>query len=208
LRFCRPIHEHILPEVYAPQVHRQLAHIRIEHHGYASDELYRAKLRRNLAILHRYHDEHPEDVSTVYDLGRTYAGLGEWREAKDYLTRFLSVRHLAHDLSGRAAYRLLIDLEWSHGDRKEAMRIAQEGCREFPHDSHLVSAAASMLAQIGELQLAEEGFRRARALFDPQHMNVGVSSSYGASLDAAINHLTDLRRDAAQPAREGQTIHV
>lgn len=71
----------------SPDVRRPLVRIRFNHFGYDPATIdTKAKCERNLELLFRDLNDHPNDARTLFYIGREHAGLGQRDEALHYLT--------------------------------------------------------------------------------------------------------------------------
>lgn len=179
LRFRGKVHERI----HFDAVDATNADVKILTHGYATRELWRAKLGRNLRILER--QTHGSDPLADFDLGRTLAGLGRYPEAVAALGRFLASRQ-PHPLANRQAYRRLVDCHCEMDDLNAAMAAARRGLGRYPDDARLASQVAGLLLGAGEFGLALEGFREAIRLYDPARPDFGIPSDFPAMLRMGV----------------------
>jgi len=197
IRFHGRVHERIQPEkikgITPDELHglaHRLADVRIDHTGYETEPQFRAKLRRNLAILEEMAAEPDFDPIVLFDLGRTRAGLGgNHDQALAELERFLATMDVRHTVAGRVAHRRIVELHWERREHQLAATAADRGLRAYPDDQVLVAATAGMLAMIGETDLAREGFLHARRLCQTQRVEFGIATDFAAKIERSLASL-------------------
>ena len=188
IRFHGRIHERIHPERDARDCSIQPSHVQIDHHGYADQAVFTAKLERNLRISLKELRESLVVVDPLlyFDIGRTYNALDKRHEARTWLHKFLSKANPSHTIAIRVAYRLLAGAYRATGNLQAAMATAQEGLGRFPDDALLVSWVADTLSNEGLTDLALEGYRRALKLYRTDQMDAGVPVDFRSQIVAAI----------------------
>jgi len=178
LRFEFRIHEQILPAIRRAGGEVAFTDIYVVHSG--SDRTLdgkQRKLERDLRILYRELDDHPEHPFVLFNLGMTYADAGKSQQAVQFLEDCLRVSQ-SGESHVRKAYALLVSaLRQSH-EPETAQKRCQDALTRFPQDLELNFLHALLLQETGEL-------RQAAAVYDmllkPQ------SSRHFSSLDAGLS---------------------
>jgi tetratricopeptide (TPR) repeat protein len=169
LRFDGRIHEQILRAINAASGEVAWSDLFVLHSGYDhSPEGQKRKLERDLRILHQELKERPEHPFTLFNLGMTYADVGEYRQAADYLHRSLKASgpkesHL------RKVYALLVNcyrnLELPH--------VAEDWCRQglekFPLDAELRFYQGNLHHEAGRLAEAVRSFQHLLEVKEEAH---------------------------------------
>jgi len=178
LKFDGRIHEQVLPAIRALGGEVDWTDIYVVHSG--SDQTLAGRARkqeRDLRILHLELGERPSHPFTLFNLGMTYADMGEYQQAVHYLTSSIAASgpgesHL------RKAYALLVSC---YGEQ-DRLDLASSTCNEarklFPDDAELLFRSGIMAHRRSLLQEAEEAYV---ALLQPRE-----TSRYFASVDRGI----------------------
>jgi GT2 family glycosyltransferase/tetratricopeptide (TPR) repeat protein/2-polyprenyl-3-methyl-5-hydroxy-6-metoxy-1,4-benzoquinol methylase len=179
LRFDGRIHEQILPAINAANGEVAWSDAFVLHAGYDhSPEGQKRKLERDLRILHQELKERPEHPFTLFNLGMTYADMGEYRQAADYLHRSLKASgpkesHL------RKVYALLVNCYRN----LELPYIAEDWCRQglekFPLDAELRFYQANLYHEAGRLPDAVRCFQHLLEVKEEPHYQ-----SYDRGIDS------------------------
>ncbi|MEN6438427.1 MAG: glycosyltransferase [Syntrophobacter sp.] len=91
LCFTGRIHEQLFPNAVKAGVEFVTTDIVIQHHGYMTPEMRKAKARRNLAMLERERDKGGEYSGVYFYLSITHASLGDLAEAKSCMLKALDL---------------------------------------------------------------------------------------------------------------------
>ncbi len=91
LRFTGRIHEQLFPNAVKAGVEFVTTDIVVQHHGYTTPEMRRAKARRNLLMLERERDRGGEYSGVYFYLSITHASLGSMEEAKACMLKALEL---------------------------------------------------------------------------------------------------------------------
>lgn len=91
LLFTGRIHEQLFPNAVKAGVEFVNTDIVIQHHGYMTPEMRRAKALRNLAMLERERDRGCEYSGVYFYLSITHASLGNTEEAKQCMLKSLDL---------------------------------------------------------------------------------------------------------------------
>ncbi len=81
VRFEMPVHEQVTPSLGRLGLEMLATEIRVEHTGYSTPEIVRAKKERYLKIIERWLDEHPEDYMQRSHVALTYYSTDRLDEA-------------------------------------------------------------------------------------------------------------------------------
>lgn len=160
LRFEHRIHEQIIPAIRRAGGEVAWTDLFVVHAGYDhTPEGQLKKKERDLRILHRELTELPDHPFTLFNLGMTYADVGEPSRAVGYLED--SLRHSAlGDSHRRKAYSLLAFCRAALGELPEAIRTCEEGLSECPEDIELHFRHGVYLHAAGRLPEAVAAYER------------------------------------------------
>ena len=165
LRFEHRIHEQIIPAINRAGGQTAWTDIFVVHSGYDhSPEGQERKKQRDLKLLHLELEEQPQHPFTLFNLGMTYADIGEWGRAIEFLERCL--RHSGEVESHvRKVYALLVSCHARTGHAAEARAVCERGLRRFPEDTEIRFRQAMLLHESG--RLAEAVAAYLKILHDP-----------------------------------------
>ncbi len=194
LRFEGRIHEQILPAIRRAGGEVAWTDAFVLHSGYDhTPEGQERKKERDLRILHRELAERPDHPFTLFNLGMTYADVGEHPTAIDFLRRCL--RHSEPGESHRRkAYALIAFCESRLEKVFEALSVCQEGLAEFPGDLELRFRRGLLLQEGGRLE-------EAVAAYEDVLANPG--ERYFASVDRGIGGFKARQNLASVHAERG-----
>ncbi|WP_227255103.1 glycosyltransferase [Frigoriglobus tundricola] len=177
LRFEHRIHEQIIPAIRRAGGGVAWTDLFVVHAGYDhSPEGQARKKERDLRILHRELAEKPGHPFTLFNLGMTYADVGEPGRAAGYLEESLRASVLG-DSQRRKAYALLAFCRAALGDAAGALRTCDAGLAECPEDVELRFRAGVYLHATGRLREAVAAYERVLA---------GGGPRYFTSLDRGV----------------------
>lgn len=149
LYFEGRIHEQILSAISRAGGNTAWTDIFVVHSGYDHTPAGQArKNERDLRLLHLELKEQPRHPFTLFNLGMTYAHMGQPEEAIGYLQRSLQ-NSGPNETHLRKAYALLLHSQNEAGQREEAWQTCQEGLRRFPTDVELRFRKGVLLHQQG-----------------------------------------------------------
>ncbi|NGZ07583.1 MAG: glycosyltransferase family 2 protein [Magnetococcales bacterium] len=108
IRFVNPVHEGIADTVFRawPDQPPEKIDLRLIHHGYSAG-LNKEKIRRNVAILHKWVARDPHTIYGRYKLGMNLRFLGQERAGAEYLEQAL---RLADQDPDRSSLTFLVEL--------------------------------------------------------------------------------------------------
>lgn len=169
LRFEHRIHEQIIPAIRRAGGEVAWTDLFVVHAGYDhSPEGQALKKERDLRILHRELTEMPGHPFTLFNLGMTYADVGEPRRAAGYLED--SLRHSAPgDSQRRKAYSLLSFCRAARGDLPGALGACEAGLAECPEDVELRFRHGVYLHATGRLREAVAAYERVLSASGPRY---------------------------------------
>ncbi|CAG7649201.1 hypothetical protein PAESOLCIP111_05815 [Paenibacillus solanacearum] len=164
VRFDGRIHEQAIPSILSgkPGAIIETSGLRIVHDGYLPARMeQKQKLQRNMKILRRVVEEHPDDPFHLYNIGVAYYQLGELEQAADALERS---RRLVH---AQASFRptlirvsAQVDLDLNRCDDARKLLMTETVLRygDYPDLHHLLGAACE---RMGLLQEAFHSYHKA-----------------------------------------------
>jgi tetratricopeptide (TPR) repeat protein len=128
--------------------------------------------------LHLELAERPEHPFTLFNLGMTYADIGEFAQAADYLKR--SRQHSEPgDSHVRKVYALLVQCHAGMGNHAAALDSCLEGLGHFPKDAELLFRKALLLHDAGRLEEAAQAYRHLLETDEPAHFKSVVKGLRG-----------------------------
>ena len=122
----------------------------------------RRKHERDLRILHLDVQERPEHPFVLFNLGMTYADMGEHAQAVDWLRRSIEVAQPAESHL-RKAYALLAASYDQLEEFGRAWTVCLDGLARFPDDPELLFRKGMLAHRVGRLREAEAAYRGVRA---------------------------------------------
>jgi FkbM family methyltransferase len=159
LRFEGRIHEQILPAIRRSGGETAWTDVFVVHSGYDhSPEGQERKKQRDLKLLHLELEERPEHPFTLFNLGMTYADIGEYARAAEFLTRSIH-RSGEGESHLRKAYALLTYCESRLQHAAKAREVCSRGIQLFPEDAELRFRQAILLHEEGKLPEAVAAYR-------------------------------------------------
>ncbi|MCS6850164.1 MAG: tetratricopeptide repeat protein [Gemmataceae bacterium] len=147
------VHEQILPGLRRLGDRIQLTDVIITHLGYEGGGRSPEKLERNLRLLLRDLDDHPEHPFVLDNLGRTCFALGRLPEAIAYLRRALRVHPdpaTAVEIVG-----FLLRAHRALGELPAAQALCQAARQRFPASAELQLQEGILALEAGNLSRAE-----------------------------------------------------
>jgi GT2 family glycosyltransferase/tetratricopeptide (TPR) repeat protein/2-polyprenyl-3-methyl-5-hydroxy-6-metoxy-1,4-benzoquinol methylase len=152
LRFEGRIHEQILPAIRALGGQVAWTDLFVTHSGYDhSPEGQERKKQRDLHLLHLEHKERGEHTFTLFNLGMTYADIGQHEEAVDYLRRSIAAA-IPEESHLRKAYALLVHSLGKLNQPESAWEVCSRGLELFAGDLELSFRRAILMHERGDLQ--------------------------------------------------------
>jgi hypothetical protein len=223
LFFSGRIHEQIIPAIRRAGGEIAWTDIFVVHSGYDhSPEGQERKKQRDLRLLHLELKEQREHPFTLFNLGMTYADIGQHREAIGFLQH--SIRNSGRGESHlRKAYAILVHSLQQLGQLDEAWRICREALTGFADDPELLFRKALVLHALGKSGEAVKAYHdllkcEARAPFQqrgaghpglpgPAQPGGGPRSRGGVAprLPGGAKLSPRLARPRTEPAGTGQT---
>jgi hypothetical protein len=128
IRWRYRVHEQILPAVRQAVGMVRAADVVIDHLGYQDPAAQAAKNERNLRLLRRDLAEHPTDPFILFNMGWTYAEVGQVAEALPLLQSSLERSH-PQDSIVRKLYPLIMECHRRLGQRAPALASCRDGRR-------------------------------------------------------------------------------
>jgi len=160
------------------------------HHGYtdaADPDIFNRKHKRNLPLLHKAHDENPNDLNILKLLAKSYNSLGEPKKAKEYIDKGMSLAlaDSTHEMFP-AFYRLLVEYNMklaTDESRRAALSVISEF---FSRRQKLSVSAIDMYADKGECHFNLKEYKEAAEAFDKSYEL--IKQYLSGKLDAAEIH--------------------
>jgi tetratricopeptide (TPR) repeat protein len=179
LKFDGRIHEQLLLAIRRAGGEVQWTDIFVIHSGAdRSPEGLRRKRERDLRLLQLELSERPEHPFTLFNLGMTYADIGDHASAIHHLHRCLKASE-PQESHVRKAYALLVGSFSEAGEHEAALRACGEGLALFPRDKELLFRKGLTAHKLGRLDDAVEAYASVLASDEPQHfssMDKGIAS--------------------------------
>jgi FkbM family methyltransferase len=179
LRFEGRIHEQVLPAIYRAGGDVRMTDLFVVHTGYDhSPQGQEKKIERDLRLLHLELKEQPEHPFTLFNLGMTYADIGEYAQGADFLRRCLE-RSPPQASHVRKAYALLVHCYEQAGEREAAWAACQQGLQWYPKDAELNFRKANLLLARGRLAEAVQAYQSVLQTEDEPHFGSVVRGITG-----------------------------
>jgi tetratricopeptide (TPR) repeat protein len=159
LRWTYRVHEQILPALRAAGGEVRWSDVTIRHVGYVDPAVRRAKLDRDLRLLHLDDRAKPDDPFTLFNLGTVYLDLNKPAEALSLLRRSLQ-RSRPADSIVRKLYALIVGCHRRLGKPDEALAACREGLGQYPRDAELLFLEGLLQRERGDAAAAESSWRR------------------------------------------------
>ncbi len=163
------VHEQIMPCLEELRYEVNWSVVQITHQGYSDAALVHRKVNRDLQLLLLDYLVFPHDPCILFHLGKAYARLNNFPQALVYLLRSL---HYAEPKAEWVA-RLYVDIVAimiTLGRKKEALSMTIEGLSHHTLNPALMWRQAQLLAEIGELQAAEQTILRLLGIAQQEFM--------------------------------------
>ena len=194
VRWQYRVHEQLLPSLRASGAEVVDVDIGIEHIGYLAPGAVARKLARNLGLLELELIEYPNDAFVLFNLGRSYAGLGRHLEALPHLerARTLIERGACMGPSWIDVFAELVRCLRANGQQDRAFDLCKLGVDHDPTAAVLIRLLADLHEKRGEAALAIEHFERL--------LETGVSGAparFYTRQRLAQLHITQGQREAA-----------
>jgi FkbM family methyltransferase len=158
LRFDGRIHEQILPAISKAGGEVAVTDLFVTHSGYDhSPEGQEHKKQRDLRLLNLELGERPDHPFTLFNLGMTYADLGEYERAAGYLERSIA-NSGPRETHLRKAYALLVYCRAQLRRPQAAWKACQEGLKRFPEDVELRFRKGILEHEAGRLEDAVQTY--------------------------------------------------
>jgi glycosyltransferase involved in cell wall biosynthesis len=149
LRFEGRIHEQILPAIRRAGGETIWTDLFVVHSGYDhSPKGQEHKKERDLRLLNLELRERPDHPFTLFNLGMTYADVGDYRQAVTFLQRSIE-RSGPTESHLRKAFALLVHCQGGLGQLQSAEETCREGLARFPEDLELRFRRGILLHELG-----------------------------------------------------------
>ena len=172
IRYISPVHEYISYDGSEMGIDTKLSDIRIIHHGYLQGIVAeRNKAQRNLLLIKKACEEHPDDPFHWYNYGMTAHVL------RDYPTAIMGLEKMRELLKGQARGFLpaaLVTLAECYceqsNDLEKALAVVEECIASVPHLPNAHFTLGRIYARMGRRAEAREAFLA--AIDDAQHRHI------------------------------------
>ena len=175
IRWQYRVHEQITPAIARRGGVLRPTDVVIRHSGYAERSGHRAKLERNLRLLHLDQAEHPDDPSILFHLGWTYQAMNRPAEALPALQRSIELS-APLQLTASMQYTVMALCYRQLGQEELAFAVCKEGRNQFPDDPDLLSHEAALRWRYGDLQGSEECLVRLLAVLPQMKSSIAVDA--------------------------------
>ncbi|KZE82130.1 hypothetical protein AV654_08715 [Paenibacillus elgii] len=179
-RFTGRIHEQIAENIQQvnPEARFVMTDIRVHHYGYqAHIRASKNKTERNLALLKKELEEHPQHSFHLYNIGIEYLQNNQVEEALDAFHQ--SIRY-AHPMANYAhlLYKCEARCYAAMSRLKEAIDSCDRGIALYPDYTDLYHYKGCYQMTLGDFQSAKQSFRKAGHYSEPKgyHTEAGVGS--------------------------------
>ncbi len=154
IRWTYRVHEQILPAIRRAGDPVRWSDVTIRHVGYIDPTLRRAKLERDVRLLHAEAAENPDDPFVLFNLGSVYLELERTAEALPLLSRSLERSHPGDSIV-RKLHALIVQGLRRLGRSDEALAACRSGRAVYPDDAELLFQEALILRGLGRAAEAE-----------------------------------------------------
>jgi glycosyltransferase involved in cell wall biosynthesis/tetratricopeptide (TPR) repeat protein len=177
IRFEGRIHEQLLGAIRRLGGEVAWTEIAVVHSGadHSPDGRQR-KYARDLKLLQLELSEHPRHPFVWFNLGMTYADMGQYQQAVEALERSVELAQPGESQL-RKAYALLVASYQQLGQLQRAWETCQRGLEACPGDTELAFRAGILHHHFGRYELAVQAYQDALA---------PTAQRYLSSLDRAI----------------------
>jgi tetratricopeptide (TPR) repeat protein len=161
LRFAGAVHEQVVWPDGTAAAAEVATGVTVYHHGYVEgDDPMAERDERNLRILLRRVETHPDDAWAQFNLGHHYYARGDMAEAVGPLRRALDLSDQGRPLRARA-FTVLSGAHLTLGDLPAAESVAREGLAQLPEYPELHFALGAALRKQDRVEEAEAAFEAA-----------------------------------------------
>jgi glycosyltransferase involved in cell wall biosynthesis/tetratricopeptide (TPR) repeat protein len=178
-RWSYRIHEQILPALRNTNAKVGWSGVTVRHVGYIDATVRKRKLQRDVRLLQLDVQDHPEDPFTLFNLGSVYSEMGDYKAAIAALEKSLARSH-PKDSIVRKLYALLTQCHLRAGDRTKSAAACMAGRQVYPDDAELLFLGGGLAREGGDLQTAEQLYRR---------LVEGHEDPHFASVDSGLREL-------------------
>ncbi|MBW8883770.1 MAG: tetratricopeptide repeat protein, partial [Planctomycetia bacterium] len=154
IRWQNRIHDQIRPAIQRAGGITRWSDVVINHTGYQDPLDKHRKLERNLRLLLLENEERPNQVTTLFHLGRTYYLLGKPVEAWAPLEMSLKLSQPGETVV-RKIYALLVRCARQTERQQDAFDVCRMGRTHFPNDPELLFHEGQLRREGGDLKGAE-----------------------------------------------------
>jgi len=153
------IHEQVLPSIRRAGGTVAWTDIYVTHSGSdQSPEGRRAKQDRDLRLLELEAAERPDHPFVLFNLGMTWADVGDHRRAAEFLQKSIHVSS-PDESHVRKAYALLIASVSLLGELEDAERLCLQGLSHFPNDPELLFRKGLIAQHLGRYAEAVDAYQ-------------------------------------------------
>lgn len=178
IRFEGRIHEQVLPAIRSLGGDIRWTDLFVVHSGADhSVEGKRRKVERDLRLLQQDIQERPGHPFVLFNLGMTYADIGKYELAADWLRQSLQAS-VPHESHVRKVYALLVNCLMQLGRNSEAIETCLAGLGHFPLDAELRFRRGMLAHSSGNLDEAIRSYRSVLEVRESRHFT---------SIDPGIN---------------------
>lgn len=169
IRFEGRIHEQILPSIRSLGGEVRWTDLFVVHSGADhSAEGRRRKVDRDLRLLQLDIEERPGHPFVLFNLGMTYADIGEFGVAAEWLEKSLAASS-QNESHLRKTYALLVNCLMQLGREGIAIERCRTGLAQFPLDPELRFRWGMLAHNVGDLDDAIRTYRSILDIQDNRH---------------------------------------
>ena len=130
IRFEGSVHEQVYPSIERAKIPMTLCDAVIIHHGYKESGDNDTKLKRNLEILKKDLAREPDNILTLFFLGRTLRGLNQLEDSVSYYDRIIEKGRDDNKLRATDLYQITLferaGILATNGRLKEAINLLED----------------------------------------------------------------------------------
>ncbi len=125
------IHEQLVPESKAIDIHMETTDVRVRHFGYLKSNAGKRKRERNIPIIQKLLDENPEDSFQLFNMGNEHMSDEDYNKALFYFEKAYKNKNTSLSYCPHLIFRRAVCLHYLKRD-EESLKILNEGIVLYP----------------------------------------------------------------------------